>query len=157
MNEDELKTSFITPNGTYCYLWMPEGHKNTGRSFNRMIAKVLRKQLGRNVLTYVDGIIVRSTKQQSHILDLQEIFTNFQRACLKLNPENCVFGMKKGKTSWLPCVKKGIEANPKVSKKAHFLELVYLKIYKMKLTILVVLKSVEVFQWDYLNNKPSMN
>jgi hypothetical protein len=53
--------------------------------------------------------------------------------------------------------KKGIEANPKVSKKAHFLELVYLKIYKMKLTILVVLKSVEVFQWDYLNNKPSMN
>jgi hypothetical protein len=113
MNEDELKTSFITPNGTYCYLWMPEGHKNTGRSFNRMIAKVLRKQLGRNVLTYVDGIIVRSTKQQSHILDLQEIFTNFQRACLKLNPENCVFGMKKGKTSWLPCVKKRNRSKPK--------------------------------------------
>jgi hypothetical protein len=26
--EDEPKTSFITPNGTYCYLWMPEGLKN---------------------------------------------------------------------------------------------------------------------------------
>jgi hypothetical protein len=22
---DEPKTSFITPSGTYCYLWMPEG------------------------------------------------------------------------------------------------------------------------------------
>jgi hypothetical protein len=25
--EDEPKTSFITPSGTYCYLWMPEGLK----------------------------------------------------------------------------------------------------------------------------------
>jgi hypothetical protein len=26
--EDEPKTSFITPSGTYCYLRMPEGLKN---------------------------------------------------------------------------------------------------------------------------------
>jgi hypothetical protein len=39
--EDELKTSFITPSGTYCYLWMPEGLKNARGSFGRMIAKVL--------------------------------------------------------------------------------------------------------------------
>jgi hypothetical protein len=39
--EDEPKTSFITPSGTYCYLRMPEGLKNDGGSFNRMIAKVL--------------------------------------------------------------------------------------------------------------------
>jgi hypothetical protein len=61
--EDELKTSFITPSGTYCYLRMPEGLKNVGVSFSR----ILSSQLGRNVLTYVDDIIVRSTKQQSHI------------------------------------------------------------------------------------------
>jgi hypothetical protein len=65
--EDELKTSFITPSGTYCYLRMPEGLKNVGVSFSRMTTKVLSSQLGRNVLTYVDDIIVRSTKQQSHI------------------------------------------------------------------------------------------
>jgi hypothetical protein len=76
-NEDESKTSFITPNGTYCYLWMPEGLMNAGGSFSRMTAKVL---LGRNVSTYVDDIIVRSTKQQDHISDLQETFTNFRRA-----------------------------------------------------------------------------
>jgi hypothetical protein len=39
--EDEPKTSFITPSGTYCYLWMPEGLKNAGGSFSRMTAKVL--------------------------------------------------------------------------------------------------------------------
>jgi hypothetical protein len=39
--EDEPKTSFITPSGTYCYLWMPMGLKNVGESFSRMIANVL--------------------------------------------------------------------------------------------------------------------
>jgi hypothetical protein len=42
--DDEPKTSFITPSGTYCYLWMPEGLKNARGSFNRMTAKVLHSQ-----------------------------------------------------------------------------------------------------------------
>jgi hypothetical protein len=110
--EDEPKTSFITPSGTYCYLRMPEGLKNAGGSFNRMTAKVLHSQIGRNVLTYVDDIIVKSTKQENHITDLQETFANFRQAGLKLNPEKCVFGVKKGK--FLGCLvsTKGIKANP---------------------------------------------
>jgi hypothetical protein len=84
--EDEPKTSFITPSGTYCYLRMPEGLKNAGGSFSRMASKVLRSQIGRNVLTCVDDIIVKSTKQENHIADLQETFANFRKACLKLNP-----------------------------------------------------------------------
>jgi hypothetical protein len=95
--EDEPKTSFITPSGTYCYLRMPEGLKNAGGSFSRMMAKVLHSQIGRNVLTYVDDIIVKSMKQENHIIDLQETFVNFRQASLKLNAEKCVFGVKKGK------------------------------------------------------------
>jgi hypothetical protein len=34
--EDEEKTSLITPFGTYCYLRMPEGLKNAGSTFYRM-------------------------------------------------------------------------------------------------------------------------
>jgi ribonuclease HI len=77
-----------------------------------MTAKVLHFQIGRNVLTYVDDIIVKSTKQENHITDLQETFANFRQAGLKLNPEKCVFGVKKGK--FLGCLvsTKGIEANP---------------------------------------------
>jgi hypothetical protein len=91
---------------------MPEGLKNAGGSFSRMTAKVLHSQIGRNVLTYVDDIIVKSTKQENHIADLQETFANFRQASLKLNPEKCVFGIKKGK--FLGCLvsTKGIEANP---------------------------------------------
>jgi hypothetical protein len=110
--EDEPKTSFITHSGTYCYLRMPEGLKNAGGSFSRMTAKVLHSQIGMNVLTYVDDIIVKSTKQENHIAILQETFANFRQAGLKLNPEKCVFGVKKGK--FLGCLvsTKVIEANP---------------------------------------------
>jgi hypothetical protein len=110
--EDEPKTSFITPSGTYCYLRMPEGLKNAGGSFSRMTAKVLHSQIGRNVLTYVDDIIVKSTKQENHIADLHETFANFRQAGLKFNREKCVFGVKKGK--FLGCLvsTKGIEVNP---------------------------------------------
>jgi hypothetical protein len=80
--EDEPKTSFITPSGTYSYLWMPEGLKNAGGSFSRMTAKALHSQIGRNVLTYVDDIIVKSTKQENHITNLQETFANFRQVGL---------------------------------------------------------------------------
>jgi hypothetical protein len=90
--EDEPKTSFITPSGTYCYLRMPKGLKNAGGSFSRMTAKVLHPQIGRNVLTYVDDIIVKSTKQENNVAYLQETFANFRQAGLKLNPEKCVSG-----------------------------------------------------------------
>jgi hypothetical protein len=110
--EDEPKTSFITPSGTYCYLRRPEGLKNAGGSFNMMNAKVLCSQIGRNVLTYVDDIIVKSIKQENHITDLQETFASFRKVGLKLNLEKCVFEVKNGK--FLGCLvsTKGIEANP---------------------------------------------
>jgi hypothetical protein len=74
---------------------MPEGLKNAGGSFSRMTARVLHSQIGRNVLTYVDDIIVKSTKQENHIADLQETFANFRQAGLKLNPKNVFLGKRR--------------------------------------------------------------
>jgi hypothetical protein len=170
--EDEPKTSFITPSGTYCYLWMPEGLKNAGGSLSRMTSKVLSTQIGKNVLTYVDDIIVKSTKQENHITDLQEIFANFRKARLKLNPEKCAFGVKKG--NFLGCLvsTKGIEANP--SKKEVILRMEPPKSRKgaqrligrltslnrfisrsaeRNLPFFEVLKSAEVFQWGPIQQK----
>jgi hypothetical protein len=63
-------------------------------------------------LTYAEDIILKSTKQENHIADLQKTFANFRMAGLKLNPKKCAFGVKKGK--FLGCLvsTKGIEANP---------------------------------------------
>jgi hypothetical protein len=175
--EDEPKTSFITPTGTYCYLRMPKGLKNVGGSFNRMIAKVLHSQIGRNVLTYVDDIIVKSTKQENHIADLQETFANFRQASLKLNPEKCVFGVKKGK--FFGClekcvfgVTKGIEANPskieailrmeppnskkraqRLAGRLSSLNRFISRSTERNLPFFEILKSAEVFQWGPAQQK----
>ena len=88
--EDEEKTSFITPFGTYCFVRMPEGLKNAGQSFSRMSSVVLEHQLRRNVLTYVDDIVVTSSIRSNHVADLAETFASLRKAGLSLNPNKCI-------------------------------------------------------------------
>jgi ribonuclease HI len=164
--EYEPKTSFITTSGTYCYLRMPEGLKNAGESFSRMTTKVLHSQIGRDVLTYVDDIIVKSMKQENHIADLQETFANFRQAGLKLNSEKCVFEVKNGK--FLGCLvsTKEIEANPnkieailrmeppnskkgaqRLAGRLASLNRFISRSAERNLPFFEILKSAEVFQW----------
>jgi hypothetical protein len=72
--EDEEKTSFITPIGTYCYLRTPEGPHNVVPTFCRMMKAAMKDQVSRNVLSYVDDIIVASKKKATYISDLVETF-----------------------------------------------------------------------------------
>jgi hypothetical protein len=110
--EDEEKTSFITPFGTFCFVRMPEGLKNARFIFSRMIAIVLHPQLRRNILAYVDDIVAKSVQRKDHISDLAETFANLRATNLRLNPEKCVFGIHKGKFFGCLVSTKGIEANP---------------------------------------------
>jgi hypothetical protein len=110
--EDEEKASFITPFGTYCYLRMIEGLRNAEPTFYRMAKAALKDQVCRNVLSYVDDIVVVSKKKENYVADLAETFTNMREAKLKLNPEKCVFEITKGKVLGCLVSTKGIEANP---------------------------------------------
>jgi hypothetical protein len=106
--EDEEKTSFITPFGTFCFVRMPEGLKNARCIFLRMIAIILYPQLRRNSLAYVGDIVVKSVQRRDHISDLAETFANLRAANLRLNPEKCVFGIHKGKVLGCLVLTKGI-------------------------------------------------
>jgi hypothetical protein len=64
--EDKANTNFITPFGTYCFIRMPEGLKNTGSTFSCLTKKVLESQVGRNIFTYVDDIVVASKNKEDH-------------------------------------------------------------------------------------------
>jgi hypothetical protein len=110
--EDEEKTSFITSFGMYCYLRMPEGLRNVGPTFYIMMKVALKYQIGINVLSYVDDIIVASKKRASYISDLTKTFTNMREAKLKLNLEKCVFGVMRDKVLGCLVSTKGIEARP---------------------------------------------
>jgi len=65
--DDEEKTSFITLGGTYCYQQMLEGLRNVGLPFSRMTNVVFYKQKGKNLVAYVDDIVVKSDKKETHI------------------------------------------------------------------------------------------
>jgi hypothetical protein len=110
--DDEEKTSFITPFGTYCYLRMAEGLRIAGQTFCKMMKAALKDQVGRNVISYVDDIVVVSKKRETYISDLVKTFMNMREARLKLNPEKCIFGITKGKVLGCLVSTKGIQANP---------------------------------------------
>jgi hypothetical protein len=110
--EDKASTSFITPFGTYCFIRMPEGLKNARSTFSRLTKRVLESQVGRNIFTYVDDIVVASKNKEDHLDDLAETFANMRDARLRLNPEKCVFGVRQGKILGYLVSHRGIEANP---------------------------------------------
>jgi ribonuclease HI len=110
--EDKASTSFITPFGTYCFIRMPEGLKNAGSTFSRLTKRVLESQVGRNIFTYVDDIIVASKNKEDHLANPAETFANMRDARLRLNPEKCVFGVRQGKILGYLVSHLGIEANP---------------------------------------------
>lgn len=52
-----------------------------------------------------------SKREEDHIADLKETFTNLREARLKLNPEKYVFGVSRGKMLEYIIGPKGIRAN----------------------------------------------
>ncbi|XP_059458240.1 uncharacterized protein LOC132187819 [Corylus avellana] len=110
--EDREKTAFITDRGLYCYKVMPFGLKNAGATYQRLVNKMFRDQIGRNMEVYVDDMLVKSVLPQDHILDLQETFATLKKYGMKLNPSKCAFGVSSGKFLGYMVSSRGIEANP---------------------------------------------
>ena len=110
--EDEDKTSFITPFGIYWYTTMPFGLKNAGATYQRMMQNYLTEQIGRNVQVYVDDIVIKTKKEATLLDDLRETFAALKKYSIKLNPTKCVFGVPAGQLLGYLVSARGIEANP---------------------------------------------
>jgi hypothetical protein len=111
--EDQSKTSFVTPFGAYCYVSMPFGLKNAGATYQRAIQTTLGDQIGRNAEAYVDNVVVKTNEPNALIEDLQETFTNLKKWRWKLNPNKCVFGVPAGQLLGFLVSNRGIEASTK--------------------------------------------
>jgi hypothetical protein len=72
----------------------------------------IKDQVGRNVFSYVDDIIVASKKKPPYISDLTETFANMCEAKLKLNSDKCIFGVMRGKVLGCLVSTNGIKASP---------------------------------------------
>jgi len=83
---DECKTAFMTELSSYYYKVMPFGLKNVGATYQRLMDMILAPMIGRNVLAYIDDMVVTSAEKNQHVVDLEELFTTIAKYNLKLNP-----------------------------------------------------------------------
>ena len=75
---DQEKTSFVTSQGLFYYKVMPFELKNVGVTYQRLMNRMFAHQIGRNVEVYVDGMLVKSIREDEHLSDLQETFDTLQ-------------------------------------------------------------------------------
>ena len=60
VEEDQDKTSFTTPWGTYYYVVMPFGLKNTGATYQHAMMAIFHDMIYINMKVYMDDILVKS-------------------------------------------------------------------------------------------------
>ena len=88
--EDIFKTAFVTPDGTYEFLRMPFGMKNSGATLVRGMREVLSGMSG--VESYIDDLIVFSRDWETHLRTLEELLKRLSEANLTARPSKCIFG-----------------------------------------------------------------
>jgi hypothetical protein len=69
--EDQIKTSFITPFGAYCYTTMSFGLKNAGATYQQCLNDQIRDRL---VEAYVDDVVVQIKVASTLVDDLDQTF-----------------------------------------------------------------------------------
>ncbi|CAJ2665932.1 unnamed protein product [Trifolium pratense] len=109
---DREKTAFMTESGNYYYNVMPFGLKNAGATYQRMMNKVFRGQIGDMLEVYMDDMIVKSPEELDHVVHLRKVFEQARKYKMRFNPEKCTFGVRAGKFLGFYLTERGIEANP---------------------------------------------
>lgn len=110
--EDQEKTSFISPEVNYHYKVMSFRLKDAGSTYQRMVTRMFKDQLGRNMEAYTDDMVVKSKQTELHLGDLSEIFGVLRKHCLRLIASNALLGVGLGKFLGYQITHQGIEVNP---------------------------------------------
>jgi hypothetical protein len=110
--EDQIKTSFITPFGPYCYMTMSFGLKNAGATYQRAIQCCLKDKIGMNIEAYIDDVVVKSKTTDTLIINFTRVFKALKAYRWKLNPTKCIFGVPSGILLGNIVSHHSIEANP---------------------------------------------
>ena len=104
------KTTFITPDGLFCYNVMSFGLKNVRATYQRLVTKMFRPLLGKTMEVYIDDMLVKFKECLDHAGHLQEGFELLRAYGMKLNPSKYAFSA--GRFLGFMVTLRGIEANP---------------------------------------------
>jgi hypothetical protein len=72
--EDQLKTAFSTPWGTFMYLRFPFGLMNARSTFKRAMDFSFRDFIGKIIEIYQDDLTIVSKERNAHVSHLRKIF-----------------------------------------------------------------------------------
>lgn len=89
LNEERI--SFTTNKGLYCYTVMPFNLKNARATYQCLVNKLFKEQIGNTMEIYVDEMITKSMKTTDHISHLNGTFDVLRKFDMKLNPKKCAF------------------------------------------------------------------
>ena len=109
--DDQERTAFVTLIRNYHYKVMPFGLKNAGATYQRMMTRMFKPQLEKNIEVYIDDMVVKSKLESEHVNDLWNIFEILRRHKLRLNAFKCSFGVGSRKFLGYMVTHRGIEVN----------------------------------------------
>ena len=109
--EDQEKTTYTCPWGTFYWNVMPFGLKNVGATYQRVVTKIFHDMMHKTMEDYVDDTFLKSVKHNTHLQDLGHILDHMEKFSLRLNPKKCAFGVTLGKLLGYIVSTKGIEVD----------------------------------------------
>jgi len=95
--EDQEKTTFTTPWGTFMYVKMPFGLMNVGATFQREMDIAFVDETRRFIVIYLDDVTIYSKSNEEHLLHLTRVFEKCRKFGISLNPKKSLFGLEEGK------------------------------------------------------------
>lgn len=110
--EDKPKTAFMCPLGFWEFERMPQGITNAPSTFQRLMEKCMSAINLKEVLVFLDNLIVFSNSLEEHEARLLHVLQRLRENGLKLSPSKCTFFQTHVRYLGHIVSKDGIETDP---------------------------------------------
>ena len=108
--EDQHKTAFIFPWGTFGYRKMPFGLKNVGATFQWAMTLIFH-DLKSIIKVFLDDLDAHSRMRMCHFYHLRLVFERCRHYLVRLNPHKCIFCVKSARLLGFIVSKEGIRVD----------------------------------------------
>ena len=109
--EDQHKTAFFCPLGTFPYRKIPFGLKNAGATFQRAMTLIFH-DLKSIIEVFLDDLATHSRMRMRHSYHLRLVFERCRHYLIRLNPHKCIFCVKSSLLLGFIISKEGIGVDP---------------------------------------------
>lgn len=109
---DKQKTAFVCPLGFWEFNRMPQGITNAPSTFQRLMERCMGDLNRKEVLVFIDDLIVFSRTLEEHEARLKEVLKRLREFKLKLSPEKCKFCQTSVKYLGHIVSQSGVETDP---------------------------------------------